>query len=334
VIEFGGQLRSTTMLCGMVGAAFLTLSVSAYAGDPLAYSAKPITDYMPGVDGFNGKVEPLGGTIANRSIAGTQGALSFPLGGPLGVQIDAAFGSFDNQGFGNIAGHLFWRNPGKGLFGVYASHTYWDQFGGLRVSQVAGEGEFYSGRWTLQGIAGVEFGNSQFSSTTSTSIIAPGPLSPRLPFRGTAGVATTNSFVDMYDVRTRFFDQINLKYYLTDNWVGYAGHRYLGGKNALALGSEYAIPLANHVEVSAFVEARVGEGDFHGIWGGLKLYFGQHDKPLIARHRQDDPNIWGVDSLFSIVNSLTHPNSSSSSLFCTPPARLSRGSCEAFGPPS
>jgi hypothetical protein len=330
VIEFGGQLRSTTMLYGVVGAAFLTLSVSAYAGDPLAYSAKPITDYMPGVDGFNGKVEPFGGTIAKRSIAGSQGALSFPLGGPLGLQIDAAFGSFDNRGFGNIAGHLFWRNPGQGLIGLYTSHTLWDQFGGAYVGQVAGEGEFYSGHWTLQGIAGVEFGNSASNTFSTNSIVAPGPG----PF-GVPGIATTSTMTSVFDVRTRFFDQINVKYYLTDNWVGYVGHRYLGGKNALALGSEYAIPLANHAEVSAFVEARVGEGDFHGVWGGLKFYFGQHDKPLIARHRQDDPNIWSADSLFSIVNSLTHSSSSSSSQFCNPPATLRGGSCEAFfGPPN
>ena len=52
---------------------------------------------------------------------------------------------------------------------------------------------------------------------------------------------------------------------------------------------------------SAFVEGRIGEGDFHGVWGGLRVYFGQKDKPLIDRHRQDDPTVWGVDSLFSSI---------------------------------
>jgi Chaperone of endosialidase len=328
MLGFRRRLRSTTMLFGAVGAAFL--SVSAYAGDPVLFAAKPITDYAPGVDGFNGKVEPLGGSLANRSLAGNQGALSFPLGGPLGVQIDAAFGSFDNRGFGNIAGHLFWRNPGQGLIGIYTSHTLWDQFGGAYVGQVAGEGEFYSGRWTLQGIAGVEFGNSASSSFSSTSIIAPGPT---FLFGGTGipGTITTSTMTSMFDVRTRFFDQVNVKYYLSDDWVGYVGHRYLGGKNALALGSEYAFPLASRFKASAFIEARVGEGDFHGVWGGLKFYFSGKDKPLIARHRQDDPNIWGVDSLFSIVNSLTHSGSSSVSQFCNPPATLqNNGSCEAL----
>ena len=329
---FGGRLRSTTMLYGVVGATFF--SMSAYAGEPTPYAVKPITDYAPGVDGFNGKYEALGGTLANQTLVGNQGALSFPLGGPLGVQIDAAFGSLAHQQFGHAAGHLFWRNPGQGLFGIYASHTHWDQFGGVHVSQVAGEGEFYSGRWTLQGIAGAEFGNFTSNTTATTSTIAPG-LTQSFGGLGIPGVTTTNLFTTMYDVHSRFFDQINIKYYLTDDWVGYLGHRYLGGKNALALGSEYAIPLGNRLEVAAFVEARVGEGDMHGVWGGLKFYFGQHDKPLIARHRQDDPNVWGVDSLFSIVNSIGHSSSSSSSQFCTPPATMqNNGTCESITPPS
>lgn len=327
MLGLGKSLRATTMFYGAVGATFL--SMSAYAGDPLLFSSKPISEYAPGVDGFNGKAEPFGGKLANRSIAGNQGALSVPLGGPLGLQIDAAFGSFDNRGFGNIGGHLFWRNPGQGLIGIYTNHTLWDQLGGIYVGQVAGEGEFYAGRWTLQEIAGVEFGNSGSNTTSVTTVVPPGPT---FAFGGTGipGVTTTNTFTSAFDVRTRFFDQINVKYYFTDDWVGYVGHRYLGGKNALALGGEYAFPLAHRFKASAFVEARAGEGNLTGVWGGLKFYFGAKDKPLIARHRQDDPNIWGVNSLFSIVNSLSNSSSSSSSQFCTAPATMqSNGTCES-----
>jgi hypothetical protein len=198
----------------------------------------------------------------------------------------------------------------------------WDQFGGAYVGQFAGEAEYYFGRFTFQGIAGVEYGNSASSTVSTTSIVAPfGPF---------PGVVTTSTLTSMFDVRTRFFDQINLKYYFTDNWDGYIGHRYLGGKNALALGSEYAIPLASRFQVSAFVEGRVGEGNFNGVWGGLKFYFGQKDKPLIARQRQDDPNIWSADSLFSILNSQSSSGSSSSTQFCNGPFPPVFGSCEAF----
>lgn len=72
------------------------------------------------------------------------------------------------------AGHLFWRDPAVGVFGLYRSYVYgtgnwgidaggftnsgmFDAKGGL-------EGQLYFGRLTLQGIAGVEWNN--FSKST------------------------------------------------------------------------------------------------------------------------------------------------------------------------
>ncbi len=312
------------MLYGTVGAAFL--SVQAYAVDnTIWYTPTPMATSLPAVDGTNGRVEPFAGTLANRTLAGSQGALTTPLSGQFGAQLDGAFGTLGGDTFGNIAAHLFWRDPGVGLLGLYTRHTEWERYGGVYVGHVAGEAEYYYGRFTFQGIAGIEFGNSASSSTSSTSTIAPGP-DPGFP-GGTPGVTTTSTFVDSYIIKTRFFDEINFKYYFTNDWNGYIGHRYLGGKNALALGSEYALPLRD-MKASLYVEARAGEANFNGIWGGFKVYFDQHDKPLIARHRQDDPNIWGPDSLFSITNSHTSGSSSTSSQFCNSGAVLTNGSCE------
>src|SRR5581483_3621576 len=103
--------------------------------------------------------------------------------------------------FGAAAAHLFWRDPSRGLLGLYGAHTYWDQFGGLSVSHTAVEGEAYLGRFTLQGIAGAEFGDSK-------TIVG--------------ALSTT-----IYDGHTRFFDQINLAYYPIDQARVYVGHRYL-----------------------------------------------------------------------------------------------------------
>ena len=77
--------------------------------------------------------------------------------------------------------------------------------------------EWYAGRWTFQGVVGIEFGNTA-SGIVGTTIVT-------------------------YDVKTRFFDQINVAYYPIDNLKVFAGHRYLGGKNALALGGEYGVPM-------------------------------------------------------------------------------------------
>jgi len=306
---FQTALLRTTMLTSLLGAVYLSVGAGR-AADMAPLLKAPAYADPPAVDGINGKVDAFGGTMANRSIYGSRGTVSIPLGGQLGAQLDGSVGSFDHSAFGNIGGHLFWRDPRQALLGVYVSHTHWDQFGGVHVSQVAAEGEYYWQRWTLQGVVGVEFGNSVSNDRIMRSLGPGGALG------APPAVATTTSFIEGFDVRTRLFDQINLKYYVTDNWDAYVGHRYLGGKNALALGSEYAMPLGHGVMASGFLEGRVGEAQFHGIWGGLRFYFGGKDKPLMARHRQDDPNNWGVDSLFSIVNSYTTNNSGSSALVC------------------
>ena len=107
------------------------------------------------------------------------------------------------------------------------------------------------------------------------------------------------------DIETRFFDAVNAAYYVTDNFKAFVGHRYLGGRHAAAIGGEVGIPMGNGKMAALFAEGRVGEDDFRGAWGGLRFYFGQKDKSLIRRHREDDPlNDWIPETLHSITNQL------------------------------
>lgn len=270
------------MLSGIVGGVFL-MTLTASAAEILTKAPQqPFSVEMPAVDGPNGKVDGFLGTFANRDLNGFRASVSAPLAARYGLQLDGAAGRFDSKKFAILAGHLFWRDPAQGLVGLYANHTRWDQFGGVKVSQVAGEAEYYMGPLTLQGIAGVEFGNTATFTT---------------------GTPLAGFVIQSFDVKSRFFDQINVAYYLNDNWKAFIGHRYLAGKNALALGTEWAMPLSGGKMTSLFVEGRVGEGNFHGVWGGLRVYFGQKDKPLMQRHRQDDPIEWSPESLFSIAGS-------------------------------
>lgn len=241
----------------------------------------PHAGCVQAVDGINGKVAGLGGSFANKGVYGALGSVSLPLGCEFGVQIDALGGSFDKRFLGAGAGHLFWRDPAKALLGAYGSYTYWNQVGGVRIGHVGPEAEMYLGRWTLRGLAGVEFGNTA---------------------SGTIG-----SLIQTYDIKTRFFDQVNLTYYLQDNFNLSVGHRYLGGKHALALGGEYGIPMNHGVMASLFAEARIGESTFHGVWGGMRFYFGQKDKTLIRRHREDDPIDWDVGIDGNSVGGSTTP---------------------------
>lgn len=251
------------------------------------------------VDGINGKAGGLGGSADDKTYYGGFGSLSLPLGCQFGAQIDGNASSFDSRFLGTFGAHLFWRNPAQGLFGLYGSYTTWDKFGGLNAGHVAAEGELYRGRWALRGIAGVEFGNS---------------------VSGTVG-----SVIQTYDVKTRFFDQINLAYYLQDDLKLYVGHRYLYGKNMLALGGEWGMPLGGGVMAALFAEGRIGESGDDGVWGGLRFYFGHKNKSLMRRHREDDPFDWGDNESGVGGSGSTTPVSTTTS--CPAGTHLVGGSC-------
>lgn len=269
-------LLSSTILSGVFASATM-------AAEPIATKA---------VDGVNGKVEALGGTYAKNGLYGVAGALSVPLTDKFGLQVDAGAGSFANRFLGTIGGHLFWRDPSKGLFGLYGDYSRWDQFGGVHVAHYGVEGEAYLGRFTLGGVVGGESGNNTLGTTTTVAVI-PGP--------GTITTTTGN-----LATKTRFFDRLSVSYYFTDDWKASVGHRYTGGKNVLALGTEYAFASGRGMMPSLFAEARLGEGsNNYGVWGGLRIYFGNSNKSLIRRHREDDPSSdYSPDDLFGIANGL------------------------------
>lgn len=322
-MSFRVALLSSTLLSSL---ALLTAPMIAFAGDD-----PPSTR---AVDGVNGKIEGLGGGYATKGLYGTLGSLSLPLGDQFGVQFDGAAGGFANRFIGMGGAHLFWRNPQQGLVGVYGDYTHWDQYGGVHSSHIGPEAEAYLGRWTLHGIAGVEFGNN---SSVVTSNKTSSQTTVGIPGGGTLTTTTTTTTTtsQLADV-TRFFDRVSLSYYLTDDWKASIGHRYFGGKHSLALGTEYAIAAGRGVMASLFGGGQLGEGsNNYGVWGGIRVYFGQHDKSLMRRHREDDPDSdLSTDTLFGIANSLG-PNSSSSSTTtnatCPPGEVFVNGACVGGG---
>jgi hypothetical protein len=101
------------------------------------------------VDGLTGKVGGFGGSVNNSGYYGGTGSFAAPLGCEWGFQLDGSAASFDSRFVGTVAGHLFWRDPAKGLLGLYGNYSYWAQGGGVRASHVGPEAEWYLGRWTL-----------------------------------------------------------------------------------------------------------------------------------------------------------------------------------------
>jgi hypothetical protein len=264
-------------ICG--GIAISTLLVvarlsTAFAGD--MPTKAPSQGCVPAVDGVNAEGAGFSGTYNRQNLDGATASVTAPLGCDFGAQIDATGATFDDRFLYEVGGHLFARDPNKGLLGVYGSYTDWSQFSGVREGHVGPEAEWYNGRWTLQGVSGVEWGNN-----------ASGPVGTL--FQSGSVFTLTQSF----DIKTRFWDEVNLAYYVVDNLELYVGHRYLGGKNAGALGFEYGIPTGHGMMASLFTEGLASEDGVYGVVGGIRVYFGQHDKTLIRRHREDDPIAWG-----------------------------------------
>jgi len=226
---------------------------------------------LPAVDGINGKIAGFGGGADHTNgFYGGTGSLSIPLAQQWGAQIDGGVGSLDNSGWSHGAGHVFWRDPSIGLLGAYGAYFHWNGIGtasipriGVNIGRFAAEGEYYWSRWTFHGVAGYE--------TVRLNV----PNVANLP--------------GLLSIPNRFFDSVSASYYVTDNFKLSIGHFYTFGRNGLTLGSEYGFALGGGRMASLFINALFAEGGNNAVLGGVRFYFGQRDKTLIDRNRQDDP---------------------------------------------
>jgi hypothetical protein len=242
-------LLATTCLCP-----FAAVGVAQAADLPdmsAGYSPMAVPASLPAVSQVNGKVSAFGGS-QDGGLYGVTGSLSVPLGSPYGFQIDGMVGSGKDAAFYGVGGHLFWRDPAKGLLGLYGSYVSWGLSdggtNGADVGKVGVEGEAYLGRVSLEGLAAYQFG-------TNT---------------GFAGKAT-------------------IAYYPTDNWRIDGGVNYLEGPGAIGtIGTEWQ-PHAGS-GLSLFAKGSIGQNDYKQVLGGVRYYFGDPNKSLIDRQRQDDPD--------------------------------------------
>jgi hypothetical protein len=290
---------------GVAAAACIGIAATANAAD-LVTKAPMLQTPLPAVDGLNGKADAFGGELGRHSFYGGTGSFSVPIGPQFGFQADGLTASYRGDFLSGIGGHGFWRDPSKGLIGLYGDYLHWDRLGGVNVGHFGAEGAIYLNRVTLEGVAGVESGNNRS--------------------------AVIGGLIETVNLKTRAFDKVDLAYYLTDDLKFSIGHRYYGGKNALALGGEWAFANLNNVAPALFVEGRVGSRESDGVWGGLRVYFGQKPKSLIRRHREDDPPQSLADSGAAFGNASgtsagTTTPTPSGPLTCGPGFQLVGNSC-------
>ena len=124
---------------------------SALAADPA------VSDTNVKISGFGGQLNPGDGT---RALGGIAASLTLPVGHNFGLQFDGALAKVGGNDFYDAGAHLFWRDPGVGLFGVYAGYAQLNALGGLHTSRIGVEGERYFGKLTFEGAAGYENGDA------------------------------------------------------------------------------------------------------------------------------------------------------------------------------
>jgi hypothetical protein len=245
------------------------LFIAAAGIDAQAQPAPAVSDTNFRIDGFGGYANGNTGVRHyGDGLGGATADLTMPIGDQFGLQVDGMAGDWGGSAFYSVGGHLFWRDPDRGSFGAYGSWTRMDRGGwpflprssGVSSANAGGEGELYWDAITLRGLVGWE------------------------------GAGIPGHVYTMEDIS--WYADPNLKFS--------AGHRYLGANHAAALGAEWLT--GGDVlggGLSVFAEGRIGSRAFSGVWGGLRLYFGQSET-LIDKQRRDDPVDALPDNLFAI----------------------------------
>lgn len=236
-------------------------------------SATPATAQQPvsAVDGPSGKLMVIHGGLGDSRWTGLEGAVTLPLGQRFGLQLDGAAGGLDgvlgNSAFYGTGAHLFWRDPSTGMIGLEAGFARLDARGGINTYSLGLEAERYWDSITLGGVIGL----TDASGETFSPTIA-------------------------HDLSTQLVAGASLTWYPDDNLALTVAGAVAGGQALASIGAEWSPASANAMQPSLFARAALHEGGDVTALAGLSLYFGGKPKPLIRRHREDDPAIGNVMS--------------------------------------
>ncbi len=252
----------------------------------------------PAVDGVNGKLELSGGArqfysganpinqsfqinnSAQSSWSGggqAIGTISTPLGHSFGLQVDMGAGALRGDATGTASSHLFWRDPDKGLVGVFGQGNYWALGRGSSSWKAAAELEGFFGNITIRGLFGAQGYGYNYSASYGQN--------------NWSNYSTNKSLPE------RFFNLALARYYVTDDFMIAVGQLYVNGRAAGVVRAEW-LPTqfrGSNIAPTLFVSSVIGPDNNTSVISGLRIYFGNHDKTLIRRHREDDPE---ADSQF------------------------------------
>lgn len=110
----------------------------------------------PAVSGPNARIAAGVGATDGDATGLVFGSATVPLDDNYGAQVDGLLGAVGDDAVWGVGGHLFWRDPDKGLLGVVGSYIGVDDHdSGGRFGV---EGELYSGQFTTIARGGYQVG--------------------------------------------------------------------------------------------------------------------------------------------------------------------------------
>lgn len=305
----------------MVGLGGAMVAGQAVAADPAAEN--PMMGSYPAVSGLNFKIGIAGGlqdggtywdaSATDRdetpTIVGTA-SVTTPILHSFGFQLDGLLGyinrdddvsatsssSSDDEVDGEfvygVGGHLFWRDPMKGLVGVTASYLEYegdqdayDRFSSpdqklyapaLSISRVGVEAELYLEQFTIAAGAGYQYVDIKDDYT----------FGPNSDFE-----------------EDGLYGQLDISWYATDNLALSIGAATDPNQDILGTaGVEWAPAIESFNGLSLFADGAVGDDEYASASLGVRFYFGEGDT-LKKRHRFDDP----VDNLVASTLAMGTP---------------------------
>ncbi len=257
-------LASTSAICVIIGgqASAADLGGQAPAPDPEEYTQQS----KPAVSGLNAKLDiqynyldysTIDGHVDSPSVIGT---ITLPVGHSFGLQIDAGITQYEGSSLpvsitmAAGAGHLFWRDPDLALFGLYAHYANVSYSGGgssVGLWRFGAEAELFLDRVSIEGFAGA----------------------------------------DISDLSTGNLDYFNgnmkVAFYATENFRIHGGVMHQFDQTFGRVGGEAMLPFGSN-NIAVYADGVFG-GDVDSVRGGIRIYFGESGKSLMARHREDDP---------------------------------------------
>ena len=210
----------------------------------------------PAVSALNGKLSTEGGVTGgdgqSSGVGIVNGSITTPLGHAFGLQVDGTAGTAFNAFFGGGTAHLFWRDPAIGLFGPFASVQAGS---GVRAGWYGAEAELYAGIFTFGAWGG-------YHEVVDNRV----------------GIIANSGF---YAGSVRLYPTPDLALSIS------AGSEFSRANGSATL--EFQPDLFARRNVAFFVAGGLAEPSEYRVTAGIRIYFGP-DKPLIRRHREDDPD--------------------------------------------